>query len=470
MQNKTDFSSERYHQTVVFSPVAEEREKDAKTLSPVADVRGGDNRGARRGMSAVGVIIATVLTLSLGGASVYGGVRVASGVTQSSDAAHILPGVKIAEIPVGELTREEAAEKVRAWAREQMLKPVSFFAPVTGRAWNPTLAMVGGRFNVDAALDEAFAVGRNDSFWFHLLNAGKERDVNITVPFVLNTDLLNKQLDKIAQDVYRAPKNAVPKVTESGAIAVVSPETKGVRLDKEATKAALLKDGVESLRDGAQTDIVVVEELPTITAADIQKMRHNLGSFNTYYGSSSYNRRINIEKATQAINGTLLAPGQVFSFNEVVGPRTRNLGWRDAPTFQDGQVVPGVGGGICQVSTTLYNASLKANLKIVARNSHSMPVNYVPRGRDAAVAYGSIDYKFQNSTEGPLLLLGQTKGGRVIFTLFGTKPGKQVEIVSGGQRSNKKGGVNVSTYRVIKEADGTTRREYLGTSSYRPHP
>lgn len=414
-------------------------------------------------------ITIAALTIALGGTALWAGMRIARASGQVADTAHILPGVRVADIPVGGMTREEAQTKLKEWARAQVKNPVTFFAPVSGRRWNLALADAGGRFDVEEALEQALAVGRKDSFLSLLVNGGKDRDTNIAVPFRFNEAQLDKKLAEIGKAVYVAPKNAKAKINAEGEIAVAGLEVKGVRLDPEATKAALLKDGVESLRDGGYTDLVVAEELPHIAAADIKKLNHKLGTFTTYYGSSSSNRQHNVEKAAGRISGTLLAPGDTFSYNEVVGPREPELGWLNAPTYQDGQVVPGPGGGVCQVSTTLYNAALRANLKIVARTGHSMPVHYVPAGLDATVAYGSIDFKFQNSHKTPLLVVGKANGENLTFTLFGQEPTEKVALVSGPRRTNARGGITVTTYREVTQADGTQRREVLSTDSYRPH-
>jgi hypothetical protein len=160
----------------------------------------------------------------------------------------------------------------------------------------------------------------------------------------------------------------------------------------------------------------------------------------------------------------------VFSYNDIVGPRTPRLGWRNAPTYQDGLVVPGPGGGICQTSTTLYNAVLRANLKVVERQNHSMPVHYVPPGCDATVNYGSTDFRFANNTSGPVYVQALTPGGRLTFNLYGvaeaTPP--KIDVVTGGHSPRRGGGFSVAAYKVIHEADGTKKRESLGTSYYRP--
>ncbi|MBC8141309.1 MAG: VanW family protein [Armatimonadetes bacterium] len=207
-----------------------------------------------------------------------------------------------------------------------------------------------------------------------------------------------------------------------------------------------------------------------MTSEVLGKVNTLLASFSTSFGSSAPARQSNIRKATGFINGTLLAPGEVFSYNDTVGPRISRLGWRKAPAFENGAVVQSAGGGICQTSTTLYNAVLRANLKIVARRGHTMPVHYVPAGCDATVDYGSQDFKFENSTGGPLYIEASSDGGRLKYNLFGVaeaKPG-QIDIVTGRRMGNRRGGFSVAAYRVIHEADGTTKRESLGVSSYRP--
>ena len=133
-------------------------------------------------------------------------------------------------------------------------------------------------------------------------------------------------------------------------------------------------------------------------------------------------------------------------------------------------MVPGPGGGICQTSTTLYNAVLRANLKVVERRNHSMPVHYVSPGCDATVDYGSTDLKFQNSTSGPIYVAASSPGGRLTYSIYGVAeavPGK-IEVVTGAHHSNSSGGFSVTAYKVMHGADGETTRESIGTSSYRP--
>ena len=418
----------------------------------------------RRGRIAV-VVVSTSL---LGFGALAAGIAVAAAASRTDGQNRIARGVSVAGIDLSELTPEQAREKLRPWTREQSAKPVTLVAPQSGRTWNIPLYEAGGRFAVDEAVEKAFAVGKDDNFFEQVLKANRPRDVDITPAFLLNEKALEKRLEPVAKAVRVAPQNARARMDASGVLVLSKPERKGVKLDVAATKAALLKSGVDALRDGEKVALVVQEETPKVTAAMLGQVGTLLGSYSTSYGSSSASRRHNVEKAAGFINGTLLGPGEVFSYNDTVGPRTPRLGWLNAPTYQDGQVVPGPGGGICQVSTTLYNAALRANLKIVERRNHSMPVHYAPAGCDATVNWGSIDFRFANSTEGPVYVLARASGGKLSFNLYGVDsaaPGN-VDVVTGGRRGTRNG-FAVSTWRVVTNADGTTTRESLGTSSYR---
>jgi vancomycin resistance protein YoaR len=418
---------------------------------------------------------AVTATVLLGGGAAVVGARAnsAGGLSALPDDV-IAPGVNVAGIPVGGMSRDEAAQRVRDWARTAAAtRPVTLTAPVSGRKWNLALSDVGGRFDVTGAVNEAYQVGRGGNWLQDFLTREQARQSGVTVrpAFALSESALKKRLAAaIADQVRIAPRNAQARMDEDGMLQVTRPERKGVRLDVDATAQALLKNGTEPLRNGGRATLVIAEEMPRVTQNDLGAVSHLLGSYSTSYGSSSSNRRHNVEKAASHINGTLLAPGDVFSYNDVVGPRAPRLGWRNAPTYQDGQVVPGPGGGICQVSTTLYNAALFANLKIVRRSSHSMPVHYVPAGRDATVSYGSTDFQFENNTNGPVYVAARARRGRLTLSLYGKEPTgwKDVRVVSGGRWFTRTGGFGVSTYRIVTAADGTERRERLGSSSYRP--
>jgi len=146
------------------------------------------------------------------------------------------------------------------------------------------------------------------------------------------------------------------------------------------------------------------------------------------YDASNINRSGNLKIAADKINGTVLMPGEEFSFNEIVGKRTIEEGYRNAKIYENGQVVDGLAGGICQISSTLYNAVLLANLEITERRNHSFTTTYVPAGRDATVVYGRQDFKFKNSRTFPIKIEANVANGIAAFNIHGIREEVEYEI------------------------------------------
>jgi vancomycin resistance protein YoaR len=186
--------------------------------------------------------------------------------------------------------------------------------------------------------------------------------------------------------------------------------------------------------------------------------------------SANAKRNINIKIAAEAIDGTLLSPGEVFSLNDVVGKRTQARGYRTATVFVNAEKVPGVGGGVSQITGTLFNAAALAGLSIKEVNPHSRPVAYLPVGRDATVAYGDLDLKFANNTKAPVYIAYSFDNPRLRATIFGAKTaGRKVSLRPVVQRLGP-GKVNAQLYRVIKQSGKVTAKERLLNHQYRWKP
>lgn len=153
------------------------------------------------------------------------------------------------------------------------------------------------------------------------------------------------------------------------------------------------------------------------------ELTHILGDFSTPLMGSP-DRVHNIRLSLQAINNTIVMPGEIFSFNEVVGERTPERGYRNAPIILGEAVVPGVGGGVCQTSTTLYNAVRLAGLEIVERRIHSIAPSYIKHGMDAAVAWPYTDFKFRNDSASPVIVKAEVQKWRVRVWILGKEGGK----------------------------------------------
>lgn len=209
--------------------------------------------------------------------------------------------------------------------------------------------------------------------------------------------------------------------------------TDGLTLDMDATLVRL-KEHLESREAGDVVIEAAVERVsPIVTAEMLSRMTDVLGSATTDYSASSWGRAKNVENGTARIDGTLLLPGETFSVTDAVAPFTAENGYELAPSYESGQVVDSYGGGICQVSTTLYNAVLKAELQVNARSNHTMIVNYVDPSKDAAIAEGLMDFVFTNTLENPVFIAGSAYYGTLNFTIFGveTRPAnRSIEFIS----------------------------------------
>ncbi len=202
-------------------------------------------------------------------------------------------------------------------------------------------------------------------------------------------------------------------------------EVLGVACDYEG----LLSDFAGALQSGGEVTLKTREFSPAVTEEMLKERTQELSSFRTYFDASNSPRKHNIALAAARIAGSVLGPNEVFSFNTVVGKRTEANGFRTAAVILDGEFVPGVGGGVCQASTTLYGAALRAGMQTVESRAHSLSVGYVPPSEDAMVSETS-DLKFRNPYPYPVYILAEMGQGSVAFRFFGKPDGKRYEVES----------------------------------------
>lgn len=217
-----------------------------------------------------------------------------------------------------------------------------------------------------------------------------------------------------------------------------------------------------------------------------------MAEFSTTYPNSPPDRNYNLALAASKISGTVVPPGGLFSFNQTLGPAERAQGFRKAGVFVGNRIVQGYGGGVCQVSSTLYNAVVRAGLKVVQRRPHPMTVPYLPPGHDATIAYPYFDLKFRNTTSEPVRIGGEGQGETVRFRLFGVRKGpetrfetkilgkrpfsvvriKDATLEAGEEKVAQGGleGVTVHTWIHQKWPDGRETTQDLGVARYRPSP
>ena len=252
------------------------------------------------------------------------------------------------------------------------------------------------------------------------ISSSTEEDDEIQIP----TKVVEpKQIDmnKIHQEIYTEPKDAY-YTTEPFTI---YPHVDGVDF------AISMEEAVAMVQTPSTEYIVPLKYTsPAVTTNKIgtEAFPNLLSTFSTKYDITNQNRSNNLALAAQKINGTILMPGEEFSYNKVVGERTIAAGYKEAKIYSAGKIVDGLGGGICQISSTLYNTALYANLEITSRRNHQFTTSYVKAGLDATVVYGSTDFKFVNSRKYPIKIVAEVKNGIAKMDIYGVKEEVEYEV------------------------------------------
>lgn len=195
-----------------------------------------------------------------------------------------------------------------------------------------------------------------------------------------------------------------------------------------------------------------------------------LSEFSTKYAASNRNRTTNLILAANKINGTVLMPGETFSYNKIVGERTIAAGYKEAPIYVSGRVEDGLGGGICQITTTLYNAVLFANLEIVERSNHQFVPSYANASRDATVVYGAIDFKFKNNRDYPIKIICSVSNGIANFKIFGLKTENDYEVeISSRITNTTSNAIYSEAYKTLKQNGNIVSSETISKDIYKRH-
>ena len=292
-------------------------------------------------------------------------------------------------------------------------------------------------------------------------------------------------LDKIYSEIHKEAQNAY---FEENPFKVYA-EIKGVDFDLEKAK--------QLLKESQNNEEIIIKLKYTNPKVKLKNLKIDvfpnlLSTFSTQYDANNKDRSTNLNIAASKIDGTILSPGEEFSYNKIVGARSIAAGYKEAKIYQGGQIIDGIGGGICQISSTLYNAVICANLKVTERYNHQFITSYVQPGRDATVAYGSKDFKFVNNRTYPIRIDVYISSGIAKVDIYGIKEKNEKEIsidvdiistipyetkyqtdssLSEGIEKVKQRGANgliVKAYKIIKQNGITLSKEFLSKDYYKP--
>ena len=494
----------------------------------------------RKPKPAVLAAVAAVLAVIIG-LSVYAGAY-----------SDILPNVSVSGVYVGRMSKAEATaalEKAFIEPNSQRMLTLK----CDGREKTVKMSDLGAVPDISASVEDAYKKGREHGFFtklFSLISSGFAAK-NIPLDVEVSADACDSAISELAKGLETP--TVEPSYTISGNTLTISKGKHGKKIDREkartqiaeAVKSPKMSELTFTVEDAAPEEldalklceelsapakdayfklengnVVVADEIPSVkvdkgkikkalesgenpvvlavettppkvTAAELKSLlfRDTLASYSSNYRTSSSARSTNVELAASRINNYILMPGDVFSYDKTIGARTAANGYREAGVYIGNKVESGIGGGICQTSSTLYSAALYANLEIVQRTSHSLPVSYVPAGQDATIAQGYIDLKIKNNTNYPIIIVAVTGNKTVTCKFIGTKVGNEtVEIINtktgtlepktvrtysndvpkGYKLVKSKGspGYTVSSKRIVKRGGEVIKTENLTKSVY----
>jgi vancomycin resistance protein YoaR len=294
---------------------------------------------------------------------------------------------------------------------------------------------------------------------------------SVDVPLRFSVDQQKTQavLRSLSHEVKQSATPAKLDVADNGDVQFRGSDSVELAVSGSAQR---IKQILESNPTTTRIDLVV-KRVPHdgksgTSQSTLGQFRYVLASFSTPYDARIRGRTTNLRMAATLVNGTIVPAGGVFSANKAIGPRTAAAGWREAKMFVSGQVVNGIGSGICQGSTTIYNAALLAGLPIIERHPHSFRVMYAPASRDAAIYWGQKDMRFRNTTSGPIYVQTFLSGGRFHARLYGTQPAPANVRVESRVISRAKG-TRSEAYRIRQTSSGVVR-ERLSRDFYKPLP
>ena len=464
----------------------------------------------------------------------------------------IIKGITINQISIEDLTKEEALEKIEEEVNKNLEKDIN--VKYNDFEYSIKLAQIEVKYKIEEAVEKAFNTGRSNNIFIDNYTILKTRfkkenldleyeynekllneiidDITVKIPGAVvepsyyieneklyiskgtkgntikkealkkeildrvekekNEDIIleiyevepgNIDIEKIYNEVYTEPKDAYYTKDPFE----IFPHVNGINFDKEAAKKILEQDEEEY-------EIPLIITTPKITTNKIgtEAFPDMLSTFSTRYDASNTPRTTNLKLAMQKLNGVVVSPGETFSYNKTLGKRTAEAGYKEAGGFAGGKVVQTLAGGICQISSTLYDAVVYANLDIVERHNHMFLAGYVGAGKDATVVYGTYDFKFKNTRKYPIMIKTSIGSGVAQISIYGVKEEVEYEVeisskilsyipykvvyetdnslASGKEKVAQNGmnGCKSITYKILKLNGAQVSRTVLSTDTYDP--
>lgn len=400
----------------------------------------------------------------------------------------VYPGVSVYGINIGGLTKEDAVNSLNEKLSSDIMDK-SLSVTVGEKKIDLKYSDLAPGYDIEAITEDAVKYGKDDGMFEKYSRIKKGEAYEIEAKISYDEAKLKEFEDTVKSTVDIAPQDA--KISINGGNISITPEVVGYKINGDELHNKLVENINGDPTHEVELTFELEESKPRITEADLSKITGRMSSYNSSYRDSGDGRVKNMQIATETINGVLLMPGDEFSYNELIGDTTPDKGYEKANTYVGNTIVPDYGGGICQVSTALYRAVMRANIRSTERTNHSLTVSYSEPGLDATVAYGVVDYKFVNTYDFPVYIEGYIGGGTVGFNIYGDPAGldgKTYELVNeihetyspeneyiddatleAGKeviQSHGMPGYKASSYQVTYENGIEVNREFIATDVY----
>lgn len=373
----------------------------------------------------------------------------------------IAKNIFIEGIDVSNLTKEEAINYVN-----ENITPGEIKLKYDGETNVISPDEIDLKYNTSEVVNEAYNYTKADSYFenvkrFFDLNKNSK---NLELKSLYNENKLSEKIQNISDSINVAMKNAKVYISDSGNISVSS-ATVGKELDIVSTKESIY-DAIKN-KSYTQIDLKVDTKEPNVSTELAKSVNALLAEFSTKFSTSDSNRVTNIVLSAKATSNALLMPGEEFSYNNLTGKRTKSNGYKDAPVIINGKLEQDVGGGVCQVSSTLFNSVLYSGLDVTSRRNHSLKSSYVSIGRDAMVSDGGSDFRFKNPYSHPVYIKNTVSNGVITSKIYGNASDKKnisIKVdpyTTGGLEAAK-------TYVEYKDSNGKViRTQYISNSVYK---
>ncbi len=348
----------------------------------------------------------------------------------SSAEDNIFNGIFVNNINIGGLSKEEASRILE----EKFNKPISnrtIMLSYEDISYPLKYSDLKAHYDINTILNSAFEYGKSGNIIGNTTSRLrlKKESVNMDMEFKYDDSVIENVIKDISKKVYKVPKDA--GISFDGKSFKITPDESGISVNEEKL-SKLIREAVmpESKVENISIPVEIVSA--KLRGDMLSKIDTKLSSFTTSFKPSDENRTQNVKIAAEQINGALILPGDIFSMNKALGPRVISKGYKEAPVIINGTIVPGLAGGICQVTSTIYNAALLSNFQIVERRQHGVAVSYVGAGRDATISGDVIDFKFRNTNKYPIYVHTVMGKSTLTVSLYGANenPGQYVQITS----------------------------------------